>query len=169
MSQFYVGGGGGGGGGSTTFVTDSGSAAPAANILNILGGTGAETSASGNTVTVTVSDLVEGTGTTIGAVTADLITFSLGAAAAVYHIVADIAGYDITTPSGVTYEVINGIRTTGAAITFTGFDDLNAFEEVLTGCSAEFQSSGNNLIVRVTGSAGVTIRWKATLRYTKVL
>jgi len=38
----------------TTFHTDNGDAVPAANILNVVGGNGASTSASGNTVTVTV-------------------------------------------------------------------------------------------------------------------
>lgn len=36
---------------ATTYTTDSGSATPAANILNVLGGTGISTSASGNTIT----------------------------------------------------------------------------------------------------------------------
>jgi len=38
----------------TSFQTDNGVAVPAANILNVLGGSGATTSGSGNTVTVTV-------------------------------------------------------------------------------------------------------------------
>lgn len=38
----------------TIFHTDSGDATPAANILNVVGGNGATTSGSGNTVTVTV-------------------------------------------------------------------------------------------------------------------
>ena len=38
----------------TTFHTDNGDAVPSANILNVVGGNGASTSGSGNTVTVTV-------------------------------------------------------------------------------------------------------------------
>lgn len=39
----------------TTFVTDSGNAIPAANILNVLGAGGTTTSGAGNTITITVS------------------------------------------------------------------------------------------------------------------
>lgn len=41
-------------GSSITYTTDSGNATPAANVLNVLGGTGISTSGSGSTVTVTL-------------------------------------------------------------------------------------------------------------------
>lgn len=44
-----------GGGGSTTFVEDTGSAVPAAGVINILGGVGCTTTGSGNTVTIDVN------------------------------------------------------------------------------------------------------------------
>lgn len=39
---------------ATSYVCDTGSAVPAANILNVLGGTGSSTTGSGNTVTINV-------------------------------------------------------------------------------------------------------------------
>jgi hypothetical protein len=41
---------------ATSYVTNSGTATPSANILNVIGGAGATTTGSGNTITVTVSN-----------------------------------------------------------------------------------------------------------------
>lgn len=150
----------------TSFVTDSGAAVPVANVLNILGGVGAETSAAGNTVTVTVSGMVEGTGTTVGAVTADLITFALPAIASVYKIKADVVGYSPTANAGVGYELVNSVRTTGAAAVLVGaIDRITDEEAALVGCNADIVVAGNTFIVRATGTAGQTIRWNSRISY----
>lgn len=43
------------GGGATSFVENVGSAAPAAGVLNVVGGAGIQTSGSGNTITITAT------------------------------------------------------------------------------------------------------------------
>jgi hypothetical protein len=55
---------------ATTYTTDAGSAVPAANILNVLGGNGIDTAGAGNTITIAVDGSIVGqtiTGDTGGA------------------------------------------------------------------------------------------------------
>jgi hypothetical protein len=133
--------------------------------LNLLTGDGLTTTGNpgANTITISVDGLTLGTGQTIGAVTADLITIALGATPTTYIIEAKIAGFEATTPAGVAYNLICGVRTTGAAATIIGIQDKYTAEEAaLTLCAAAFVAVGNTAVVRVTGTAGLTIRWKAS-------
>lgn len=179
----------------TTFTEDVGSATPAANNLNILGDApqGISTSGAGSTVTITAADAdtagnkgvstydvndftvtagfvqlkgnASGTATTVGAVTADVITFPLGATPGVYAYDVLIAGFDAVTPSGGSYSMIAGARTTGVAGIITGNADVTSNEEVTFQPSdVDLVIVGNNAIVRVTGVAGLTINWRAVLR-----
>lgn len=179
----------------TTFTEDVGSATPAANNLNILGvaAQGISTSGVGSTVTITAADAdtvgnkgvstydandftvtagfvqlrgtASGSATTIGAVTADVVTFPLGAVPGTYAFDALVAGFDAVTPSGASYSVIAGARTTGVAGTITGTPDVTANEEAaMTAAIVTMVISGNNAIVRVTGVAGLTINWRAVVR-----
>lgn len=120
-----------------------------------------------NTLTI---DSLHGTGNTVGAVTADLITLPLGATPAGYAIQVLIAGFDITTPSASTYEMIGTVRTTGIAAFKDQTEDFTDVESaaMAPGCNEDLLVAANNAIVRVTGGAGLTIHWKAKMIYTKV-
>lgn len=159
---------------ATTYVTDAGNAVPVANVLNILGDdsttnnlNGITTTGAGNTVTVLLTNRVQGTGTTIGAVTSDIITFSMGAVAATYVFEFRVKGFEATTPAGCGYSVFATVRTTGAAATVCGVPDVIVNEEAaLVNCDVDVVASGNNAILRVTGTAGLTVTWGSVGYYT---
>jgi hypothetical protein len=155
----------------TTFVTDSGNATPALNILNIVttggGTTGISTSGAGNTLTITLTDnSISGTGQTVGAVTADVITFPLGAVPGTYTFDVNVASFEPTTPAGAGYGIVASVRTTGAAAVLVPNQAIDELEEAaLVPANAAITVSANNMIVRVTGVAGLTVDWKAVAEY----
>jgi hypothetical protein len=155
----------------TTFVTDSGNATPALNVINIVtpggGTTGISTSGAGNTITITLTDTsISGTGQTIGAVTADVITFPLGAVPGNYVFDVKVTGFESTTPAGASYTIEAGVTTTGAAAVLLPNQVPDEMEAaVLIPADASVTVAGNNMIVRVTGVAGLTITWKAVAEF----
>ena len=159
---------------ATTYTTDSGSAVPAANILNILGddttandNDGIRTTGAGNTVTVQLTNRCQGTGSTVGAVTADLVTLSLGATPGTYTLEARVAGFNAATPASAGYSLFATVRTTGAAAVLVGTPDKIVNEEAaLAACDATVVVSGNTAIIRVTGTAGLTVSWNTAALYT---
>jgi hypothetical protein len=155
----------------TTFVTDSGTAIPALNILNVVtpgsGTQGISTSASGNTVTITLSEpKLSGTGTTAGAVTSNIIILPLGAVPGVYTFDAQISGFDPTNDIGVGYTLVGAVRTSGAAAVLISGQDLDQFEEAgMEDADAAISVSGNTAIFSVTGVAGHNMDWKVVSEY----
>lgn len=151
----------------TSFVTDSGTAIPAANILNDLGGftsindaDGIRTIGSGNTVTTQLTNRLGGSGTTVGATTADLVTFALGATPAVFFFSFETAVFNAATPAGAGYATYTTVITDGATATLIDDTDSIVHESpALITTIAEIVVSGNNAIFRVTGVAGLTINW----------
>lgn len=122
-----------GGGGATTFVEDTGSAVPAAGILNILGGVGCSTTGSGNTVTIDVTatgfDWVNVTGTTqqmvaehgYAANNASLVTLTLplpgGAQFGNTIAVMGVGSGGWTIAQGAGQQIIIGASATTAGVT----------------------------------------------------
>lgn len=120
-----------------------------------------------HTINFDVQATLRGTGTTVNAVTADIITFPLGSSAGTYTWEARIAGFESTTPAGTGYQIFGVMRTDGASGTLIGVPDKVLNEEAaLAGSDANLIVSGNNAIWRVTGKAGLTIHWAVTAAYT---
>jgi hypothetical protein len=152
----------------TTYVTNAGNAVPVANILNVLGAGGVTTSGAGNTITVTSIDpSFSGTGNTVGAVTADVITIPLGAVPGVYIFDVKVASFDPTNNIGAGYGIIAAVRTTGAAAVLIPDQAIDEMEETaLVPANASVVVNLNTAVIRVTGVAAHTIHWKAVAEYT---
>lgn len=160
-------------GSTLSFATDSGSATPAANVINLVtagsGALGIETSGAGNTITITLDDKsVTGTATTIGAVTGNVVTFACGATPGTYTFDCRIAGFTTAGgPLGAGYTLVGAVRTTGAAATLITGQAVDIFEEgALSAGDANIIVSGNNAIFQVLGTAATTINWTAIVSYT---
>ncbi len=182
MSQagiINVAGGGGGGAPVQTLTGDSGGAVPpTANNINTLGNDSTVNNANGitiignpgtSTLTTTLTNRLQGTGTTVGATTADLVTFSLGATPATYVIEANFAAFESTTPAGAGYSLFGTVRTTGAAASLVGTPDkINNENTALMPSTADIVVSGNDVILRVTGTAALTVNWSTVGYYVMV-
>lgn len=164
----------------TSFLTADGTATPAANILTIVGATstdnvanGIVTSGSGSTVTVSITNRLRGTATVTGATTGDIITFALGAAAAVYRFQFEVVGRDTTVlgflGKGIGYTVFSTVRTDGAAATLIQTPFIDSDEDTdLSSALIDVVVSGNSVILRATGVAGQDISYVAVGEYVAV-
>ncbi len=167
MSQFYLGLSTGNLPPSvpTSFVTDDGTAIPAANILNVLGGPGIETYADpnlSNNLYIALANSCEGTTTTIDAAVSNITCLDLGATPGTYTFTTSVAAF--TTAGGslsAGYFITGCARTDGATATIIGIPDKQVYEEgALVAGDSQVSVSGNNLIIVCTGTLGYTVNWK---------
>ncbi len=120
-----------------------------------------------------IANQISGLATTNGFVTANPITFPLGATPGTYQFSCRVAAFCRTADGGPLssgYELIGTFRTTGAAAVLIGTVDKTVNEEgalIATG-DATMVASGNDMLVQVTGTAGKVVQWKADLTYTFV-
>ena len=165
---------------ATTYVTDVNSPAiPAANILNVLGndatvnnnnGIRTDGSSGSNTLTVQLTNRLQGTGTTVGATTADLVTFSLGATPGAYNFELKVVGYTTTGPAATGFTILGTMRTNGATATLVGTPDETPIEDIsMLTCDVDMIASANNLIIRVLGVVGFTINWNVVATYVFII
>lgn len=154
---------------ATQYVTDSGTAVPVANILNVVtpgGGTqGVMTTGSGNTITITVTDTAyTGTATTVGAVNAVLNINIPVATNSCMSVRANIVAYDSANGLGAGGEMLATIRNVAGVLTVVGVPDKTVNSDgALVAVSWTLISSGTNAQVQVTGVAGHTLDWKGNI------
>lgn len=164
---------------ATSYVTNNGTAVPAANVLIIHGTDSSENNNAGiiakggvvgtgtsNEVDIVLTNRVKGAVTTTTAASTPIITFSLGAIPGVYTFSGDITAFDSTDSAGSSYGVITGIRTTGVSAIEIGTQFNTNFEEVaLVAANISVGVSGNSVVFSVIGVAGKTIDWDALFNY----
>ncbi len=81
-----------------------------------------------------------------------------------------MAAFDATDVAGAAYHIDAGARTDGASVTiFPDPDFVDNEEAAMAPSDINILASANNVIIQVTGIAGKTIRWSATLTYIQVV
>jgi len=145
-----------------------GSTGAAPVLANITSTNGSITITNGpGSIDLALAEATGGNSQTIGAVTADPITLSLGATPGTYALEIRVAGFEASTPAATAFQIFATVRTTGAAAVLVGIPDIITNSEAAVGAAlANVVVSGNNAIVRVTGVALLTINWRAELEYT---
>jgi len=161
---------------ATSYVTDVNSPAiPTANILNVLGndttannvnGVRTDGSSGSNTLTIQLTNRLQGTVTTVGLITSPMITFT-PTATGTYAIEARISAYNTTGSLGAGYSLFGAVRFDGAASNICGTVDRIVGEEgTMTSANASITVSGANILINGVGYAAQTINWSGVALYT---
>ena len=111
-----------------------------------------------NTATVTTTDATPTT----------LLTIPLGAGDGTYLGEGNLVVYNVTSDLSAGYTFVGVARSSAGVSTEIGFELKNIWEEgAMSGCDFSVSTSGNNIVITVTGLAGATLNWSGlnTYRY----
>lgn len=153
-----------------TITGDSGGAVgpDGAGNINLVSGPGIGVVGNPGTFTLTVSSdtAFEGTGSTVGATTDDVLTIDLGATPGCYTLEARAAGFESTGPAGISGWALGSFLTDGATATEIQTESESKLASAsLATAEVDWVASGNNAVLRVNGVAGLTISWAAEGEY----
>jgi hypothetical protein len=162
----------------TSFVTDDGTAIPAANILNVNGVDSTENNANGiltranpdlsDNLEVVITNRLQGTVTTADATPTPIITFT-PTVIGTYTIETRIGAYNTTDTLGAGYSLFGTARYDGVNSNLCGTADRIVNEEAgMETASVTFTVSGANILINAVGIAAKTINWSAVGLYTFV-
>ncbi len=180
MSQFYTQPPGGSPAIPTSFSTDSGSAIPENNVLNVIGGSTSVSSDNGirtiaspdlsDDLVVQLTNRITGSATSINGSTVTLFTFALDAVPTSYRFDFNIVGRETTTNETLGYKLLATFKTNGSIATIIQTSWKDADEDLALSSGVVFiQSDGaNNVLLRATGTEGKTINYKSVGTYIKV-
>lgn len=145
--------------------------------VTIIGGSSSSFSESGirtdgglNTLIVEVTNRASGQVTTTDATATTIITFPLGAVAAVYALEGFTTAKAVVSGNGASYFFYACFKTDGVTATEIGTEYPTYFEDasfIATG-NTTISASGGNAIVQVTGIAA-TVNWDGILTFRRVL
>lgn len=165
----------------TSFVTDSGTAVPAANILLVYGNDSIENNANGiitkggvvgtgtaNELDIIITNRIQGTTSTIGAVTSAMITYPL-TVIGTYAIECRVGAYNTTSSIGAGYSIFGTARYDGVNANLVGTPDKITNEEgAMSAANVTMTIAGSNVLINGVGYAANTINWSGVALYTFV-
>jgi len=162
----------------TSFVTNVNSPAiPAANVLNVFGGTTnannnngirSDGSSGSNVLTVQLTNRLQGTTSTVGATSSPIISFT-PSAVGTYAIEFRIAAYNSTSTLGAGYSIFGSVRFDGVNSNLCGISDKIVNEEgLMSNANCILSVSGATILLTGVGYIGQNIDWSAVGLYTYV-
>lgn len=163
---------------ATSYVTDVNSPAiPAANVLNVFGndtivnnvnGVRTDGSSGSNTLTVQLTNRLQGTITTTNNTPTPMITFT-PTVIGTYAIEIRIAAYNTTSTLGAGYSLFGSARFDGVNSNLCGTADRIVNEEgAMSSANVTFTVSGANILINGVGYGAENINWSGVGLYTFV-
>lgn len=163
---------------ATSYITDVRSPAiPIANILNEIGGTTTTNNNNGiqtdggngsNTLTIQLTNRLQGTTSTVGAATASIVSYT-PTVIGTYAIEYRVAAYNTTGSLGAGYSVFGTARFDGVNSNLCGTPDKITNEEAaMSSANVTMTVAGAAISVNGVGYAAQTINWSAVGLYTFV-